>query len=125
MTSKTVKIRKVAGNFYVEWREKGHPVSLMKNEHSDALFEAFRRTGRYGGTVRDLYDGSVRRLATRNEYILRKSRRNIINAMGEIHDQGLYRLLDPYNIVVLGPNFDATLEQIEAFLLKSAEKKAA
>jgi hypothetical protein len=54
----------------------------------------------------------IRRLARRQGYTVRKSRAGLSG-----DNLGEYALVNSYyNIVVLGWRFDATLEQIEAFL---------
>lgn len=58
------------------------------------------------------YESRLRRIAAKQGYVIRKSRQEIHgNNLGE------YRLIDVYmNAVVLGPRFDADLDQIVEFL---------
>ena len=60
-------------------------------------------------------ESRVRHLARRNGYTLRKSRaRNVFRRMD---DRGGYMLLEAERWrVVLGPQFEASLDQVEAWL---------
>ena len=57
-------------------------------------------------------EAHVRRLARKHGFALRKSRAVAINA----NDHGDYRLVDANCTVALGGNFDATLDDVVAFL---------
>jgi hypothetical protein len=64
-----------------------------------------------------LSENHVRRLARRAGYALRKSRARNLN----LNDHGDYMLIEASrNVAVLGSNFEATLDDIEAFLRKAA-----
>ena len=56
-------------------------------------------------------ESSVRRLAKRRGYLVRKSRQQNAHT-----NSGEFMLLDRRNRVILGERFDATLEDIDAFL---------
>jgi hypothetical protein len=60
-------------------------------------------------------ESSVRRLAKRRGYLVRKSRQQNTDM-----NSGDFMLLDRRNRVILGEQFDATLEDIDAFLGKSS-----
>jgi len=63
-------------------------------------------------TVSTTSEYRVRRLARRNGYFLRKSRARI-----SLDNEGEYMLVETSrNIVIRGSRFDASLEEIEAFL---------
>jgi len=59
------------------------------------------------------HENRVRRLAQREGYVVRKSRVRD----WRYDDQGEFRLIEPTrNLCVLGSRFDATLDDIEAWL---------
>ena len=58
-------------------------------------------------------ENRVRRLAARNNCGIQKSRTRYLH----INDHGKYMLYDAYrNVVILGADFDATLDEIEIYL---------
>lgn len=64
-----------------------------------------------GGEMKS-QESRVRRMARQNGYVVQKSR----GAMG-LNNHGLYRLVDPFvNAVMVGWDFDATLDDIEEWL---------
>jgi hypothetical protein len=62
------------------------------------------------------YEQQVRRLAHRHECRVIKSRE--WKYVPHCHNHGLYMLVNWNNWVLLGADFDATLEDIESFLNK-------
>ena len=57
-------------------------------------------------------EARVRSMARRNGYVVRRSRRSV-----DAHNYGDFMLVDAdTNIVQLGGNFDATLDEIERWL---------
>jgi hypothetical protein len=68
-------------------------------------------------------ESNIRRKAIRQGYVIRKSRQQFVP---NIDNHGEYMLVDAYsNLVALGERFDATLEDIDAFLGEGDEAPAA
>ena len=58
-------------------------------------------------------ESRVRKLAVRRGFVIRKSREHTLH----LHNCGQFRLVNVNNnMVVLGENFDANLDSIEAYL---------
>ena len=73
--------------------------------------------------MQTLNESAVRRRALRRDYIVRKSRQRI--HVPNVDNHGDYMLIDIYkNWVVLGERFNATLENIDAFLRECDEAKS-
>ena len=65
-------------------------------------------------------EARLRRAAKRNGLVLKKSRAR----RPDLNDKGRYALLNDRNVVCLGERFDASLDDIEAYLVERFGRQA-